>query len=379
MDIKQYLDVDVLEEVQAESDGRISSYVNFFTLDQDFDVSQYDLFLIGVPEARMSKENNGCKEAPRAIRNCFYNLYPGNWCVNILDLGDLRSGETIDDTYIALEEIVSSIVKLNKVIMVMGGGHDLITPIYKGHSVLKLPLNFASVDAYLDFQDGENYHSRSFLSHLVSIHENLLSNYSLFGYQTYFCNPSEIELMDSMNFNLIRLGELNSDVKEMEPYIRELNHMSIDASVLKASEAPANKYVSPSGLSSEHLCSLLRYAGMSSSVNSILLSELNPELDVSLKSVMIYSQAMWYFIEGLQHRVSDFPNESENNFKKFFVHSELSDLIFYKSVATNRWWVQRVEDKEKDIKGLFPCSYSDYKKSIRGDLSNRILKYLRFY
>ena len=118
---------------------------------------------------------------------------------------------------------------------------------------------------------------------------------------------------------------------------------------------------------------------MSSSVNSILLSELNPELDVSLKSVMIYSQAMWYFIEGLQHRVSDFPNESENNFKKFFVHSELSDLIFYKSVATNRWWVQRVEDKEKDIKGLFPCSYSDYKKSIRGDLSNRILKYLRFY
>ena len=29
---------------------------------------------------------------------------------------------------------------------------------------------------------------------------------------------------------MLRLGDVNSDLKEMEPYLRDLNHLSVDAS-----------------------------------------------------------------------------------------------------------------------------------------------------
>ena len=58
--------------------------------------------------------------------------------------------------------------------------------------------------------------------------------------RTYLCDPKEVHLLDQMDFNLIRLGEVNSDLNEMEPYIRSLDHLSVDISVIKASEAPAN-------------------------------------------------------------------------------------------------------------------------------------------
>ena len=65
-----------------------------------------------------------------------------------------------------------------------------------------------------------------------------------------------------MNFNLLRLGEVNSDLNEMEPYIRSIDHLSVDMSVVKSSEAPANSYSSPNGMTAEGLCVILRYAGL---------------------------------------------------------------------------------------------------------------------
>ena len=89
----------------------------------------------------------------------------------------------------------------------------------------------------------------------------MLSNYNLFGYQSYLCDPKEVHLLNQMDFNLIRLGEVNSDLNEMEPYIRSVDHLSVDISVIKASEAPANTYSSPNGMTAEGLCMMLRYSG----------------------------------------------------------------------------------------------------------------------
>ena len=72
--------------------------------------------------------------------------------------------------------------------------------------------------------------------------------------------PKEVHLLNQMDFNLIRLGEVNSDLNEMEPYIRSLDHLSVDISVIKASEALANAYSSPNGMTAEGLCMMLRYA-----------------------------------------------------------------------------------------------------------------------
>lgn len=377
MDLFQYFDAFIIDSSRHTS-NRLDSYTDFFDEEFNGDILSYDVFIIGVPEDNLSLGNENCASAPDKIRLSLYELYEGGWNLKILDLGNLRLGKEIEDTYAVLKELTSYLIQESKVLLVLGGGHDLILPIFRGHSVLKQPLSFASADAYLDFQDDQKSHSKSFLSQLISSEKSLLSKYFLFGYQTYLCDPKEVRLLKQMKFNLLRLGEVNSDIKDIEPYIRCLDHLSIDLSVLKSSVASATPYSSPNGMSAEGLCSMVRYAGLSFSVKSILFSNLNPLLDKNGQSSKVYAQAIWYFLEGLHLRRDDFCYDTFDNFKKFHVNSELSDLLFYKNLSSNKWWFVLPGESKLTRDSFFPCSFMDYKKAVDGELSDRILGILNF-
>jgi len=342
------------------------------------DLNAYDVFIMGVPDGRLSSDNQGCALAPNKIRNQLYDLYKGDWTLKLLDLGDLKIGRTPEDTYSALKTISQFFAHKSTPLIVLGGGHDLITPLFQGYSSLGKPLSFASADAYLDFQDHDAYNSRSFLSKLVSSSSSLLSKYTLFAYQSYLCAPMEVSLLKNMDFNLIRLGVFNKDYSELEPYLRDLDHLSIDLSVMRASDAPATPYSSPNGISAEAICSLLRYAGMSQGIKSVLFAELNPSLDKKSQSAKVYAQAIWYFMEGLELRYDDFPDLNSENHKKFHVNAGLSELIFYKSHSSGRWWVELINPGNTSVISLLACSVNDYNKALEGLISDRLLTHLKF-
>lgn len=360
------------------SDDKLSSFVDFHHPSNELDLSSYNLVIIGVKEGRLSLNNEACALAPDVIRSELYDLYKGDWSLKVLDLGNLKIGETIKDTYFALKEITEYFTRTNIILLVLGGGHDLITPIYNGHTVKGKPLSFASADAYLDFQDRSNYHSKSFLSNLVSCSNSMLSKYTLLAYQTYLCSSSELDLLRSMEFNLIRLGVFNADINEVEPYVRDLDHLSIDLSVVKNSNAPGCFHSSPNGISSEDLCTLMRYAGMSTKLQTVLLAELNPSLDQHNQSSKVYAQSIWYFIEGLHLKNDDFPDLSSQNFKKFHVSAGFSELIFYKSIRSSRWWVELLGSENSSNVPLLSCSVTDYDKAVQGQLSQRLSAYFKF-
>ena len=377
MEITDYFEGFCLES-EEHNDEKLSSYVDFYYESAAIDITVYDVIIIGVQEGRLSLKNETCALAPDQIRSKLYDLYKGDWDLKVLDLGNLKIGKSIDDTYFALKEITEYFIKENKLLLVLGGGHDLITPIYNGHSTIGKPLSFASADAYLDFQDGESHHSRSFLSNLVSASTSLLSKYTLLGYQSYLCSSVEVELLNRMEFNLVRLGEFNADIREVEPYLRDLDHLSIDLSVVKSSDAPATVYSSPNGISAESLCTMMRYAGMSHGIKSILFSELNPRLDKNQQSSKVFAQSIWYFFEGLHLRNDDFPDLSSSNFKKFHVNAGFSELIFYKSISSGRWWVELLTNSNQSKIALLSCSVNDYDKAVQGHISTRLSSQLKF-
>jgi arginase family enzyme len=378
MNLSHYLNAYTGEELLASkefSEEHLYSFVDFYEPSQSLEVDSYDAYIIGVPEGRLSQENEACALAPDFIRKEFYNLYQGDWSTKLLDLGNLKIGETVQDTYFALQEIIVPLLEAGKVVIVLGGGHDLIVPIYKSHCTLSKPLNFASADAYFDFQDEDYFHSRAFLSKLISSKEALLQHYSILGYQSYLNSPKQKELLESMNFELLRLGDVKNAVEEVEPSVRDLDHLSVDLSVLRSADAPANVYSSPNGLSAEELCAVVRYAGMSNRLQSLLFSELNPKMDVLCSSSKLYAQALWCFIEGLSQRRDDFPDNSLNNFQRFMVAENGStELIFYKSLLSGRWWIEIPQVENRLDRSLLPCSYSDYKSACEGDFSSRLLK-----
>jgi len=378
MDLNDYLVPYKLKlKNQANGPEKMSSFVDFFDSSQNPTLDSYEVFILGVPEGRNTIGNQECYLAPDEIRNSFYSLFSRDWTLSVVDLGNLKVGETFHDTYIALTEISAYFISLNKVLIILGGGHDLIVPVFKGHSFFNEPLNFASVDAYLDFQDEGATHSKSFLSSLLSYPNSLLAQYSLFGYQSYLCSQKEIELLNQMNFNMLRLGSLNDNIREIEPDIRTLNHISIDLCSLKISESPGNPYSGPNGISSELICSIMRYAGMSLSVKSVLLSELNPIIDSQSQSARIYAQSLWYFLLGFEFRSNDSLFLEKDNYLIYHVTSSLTELVFYRSKLSNRWWVNIPGDIKLNDSQFFPCSFLDYQNALDGILSDRVLKYLK--
>lgn len=374
MKITDYFDPYISSLLPSGKEDALFEFTHFYKRDEELVVEDYDVFILAVPESRQSYGNEDCAYAPDKIRAEFYALYAGDWNKKIVDLGNLKVGESVQDTYVALEEVVTVLLAEDKKLIVLGGGQDLMMPVYKAHANAGLPLNFATADAYLDFQDGECL-SKSYLSKMIN-DQSLLSKYLLLGYQSYLCSNKEVKLLSDMDFDLKRLGDVVADIKDVEPDLRSSNHFTVDHSVLKFSEAPGNPFSSPNGITAAQLCALTRYAAMSNNLQSLLFSEVNVGSDG--QAAKVFAQALWYFIEGLNVFVDDFPFVDEGVTQKYHVVCNGYDLVFYKNLLSNRWWVQLPDTASNRTVSLLPCALSDYNQTVNGVFSKRLLKHFKF-
>src|SRR5690606_27766368 len=114
-----------------------------------------NLAIIGVEEDRASVNNKGTAKAPNAVRKHLYDLYQGDYKIKIADFGNIKAGETVNDTYAALKVVVEELVKKDIVPIIIGGGHDLTYAQYRGYQDLEQKVEVAIVDAKFDL-DQEN-------------------------------------------------------------------------------------------------------------------------------------------------------------------------------------------------------------------------------
>ena len=122
------------------------------------------------------------------------------------------------------------------------------------------------------------------------------------------------------------------------------------------------------------MCSIFRYAGMSNKLSVLGLFEiLNSKISCAL-----LSQCLWYFIEGYSYRMVEDPKSKKFKGYSYNLITEETNLKFYNSELTQRWWVELLDENKKPItKNLYPCSESDYKKAVDEILSQRLLMLLR--
>src|SRR5690606_4980264 len=133
--------------------------------------SKPQIALIGVEEDRDSVNNIGTKKAPHVDRKHLYHLYQGDYQVKIADLGNIRAGETINDTYVALKTVVEELVKQDILPVIIGGGQDLTYAQYTAYEGLEQRVEVAVIDAKfdLDQDNGENteLNSNTYLNHII--------------------------------------------------------------------------------------------------------------------------------------------------------------------------------------------------------------------
>ncbi|WP_147678648.1 formimidoylglutamase [Algibacter pacificus] len=345
------------------------------------DLEDVEIAILGVLENRNDLNYIGESFDLDEIRNAFYSLFPGSWNVIIADLGDIEQGESVEDTYFALKETISILIKKNIIPVILGGSQDLTYANYRAYDNLAPMVNIVNIDSKFDLGDSTKpIKNNSFVGKIILDQPYNLFNYSTVGYQTYFNSQEEIDLMDSLYFESYRLGQVSHDITIVEPVLRDANIVSIDLGAVKASEVSANQKMSPNGLDGKEICAIARYAGISNKVSSFGIYEYKQSSDDDM-TAMLVAQVLWYFIEGVNYRIKDDDFSDENTYQKFITLIDSEELIFYKSIKTGRWWIEipflsNVNNKLKRHT-LLPCMHQDYKDACNNIVPERWYKAIR--
>jgi arginase family enzyme len=373
-DFLQPLGESFTEYVDGLNTQTLGKKIAFHTKGNFPDLETASMAIIGVLDNRGQNDSKPGIHL-NYIRKEFYSLYPGNWHKNVVDLGNVAAGETLQDTYYALKSLVTELVKGKVIPVILGGGHDLAYAIYRGYDNLEQMVNYVSIDSKFDFgKEDEIISSRSFLTRMIVEEPHNLFNYSNIGYQTYYNAQEEIDLVEKLYFDAYRLGEVCNDITIAEPVFRDADFVSIDMTAVKSSDSGNIVKFVPNGFDGKEICTLARYSGISDKVSAF--GVFNHD-DTRQESVLI-AQVLWYFIEGVHYRSQEYPFGSREHYIKYIVPMEDEELVFFKSDRTERWWIEipkgtRGNNKIKNTT-LLPCSYKDYLSACSNEVPERLWK-----
>jgi formiminoglutamase len=343
----------------------------------DLDSQQFDVAIVGVLDDRGAINNQGCALGPDYIREKLYTLNEGTNKTNIVDLGNIKAGAKLTDTYIALKMVVAELVKNNIFPIILGGGQDLTYAQYMAYEELEQKVDLVVIDAQFDLDESATdtiaTNSVSYLNKIFLHQPNYLFNFSNLGYQTYFVNQDSLRVLDKLFFDAQRLGEISGAVHIAEPILRNADMISFDISSIRASDAMANANAGPNGFYGEEACQLCRYAGYSDKLSSIGFYEFNPAFDQNGQTAMLLAQMVWCFLDGFYNRKKDIPLKPKADYLiyKTSLKENAHQLIFIKSKKTDRWWMQvpyPALGSKNERFHFVPCLYEDYQLAISGEM-----------
>lgn len=370
--------VDYVSPLKGFYNSHLGSKLEIYTSEfPDLDTNTYDIALIGVLDDRNAINNSGTALSADHFRDKFYSLNEGNYSTRIVDLGNIKAGHQVFDTYVALKIVVAELVKKNIIPVIIGGGHDLTYGQFMAYEELEQKVDLLVVDSHLDLDDDaegiSGTTSYSYLSRILLHEPNYLFNYSNIGYQTYFVNQESLKVMDKLYFDVHRLGDFSSTITIAEPIIRNANMISFDLSAIRSSDAGGNANATPNGFYGEEACQICRYAGMNDKLSSIGFYEFNPAYDRNGQTALLLAQMVWYFIDGFYNRKKEHPMLPKSHYITY--RANLKDgsheLVFIKSKKSDRWWMQVPYPaglSKNERHHLVPCRYEDYQLANSGEM-----------
>ncbi len=382
MESEIYLQPVVIPEYNADGNyekRRLGDYISTYTQEGQFpEIDGARLAILGIEEARNSVNNFGSKDAPDVVRKYLYSLFSFGDKLHIIDVGNIKAGHSIDDTYHAARSVIAELLENNIVTIIIGGSQDLTYANYLAYEQQGKIINLTTVDSSFDLGNAEeNFNSKSHISKIILHQPNYLFNLTNIGYQSYFTDFEAVKLMKKLLFDVYRLGVVRANMEEAEPLVRNADIISFDMGAIRQSDAPGNANASPNGFYGEEACQICRYAGLSDKVSSIGFYEVNPGFDKNETTAHLAAQMIWYFIEGFYNRKGDFPHKDKKDYLKYIVtlDNHIDEIVFYKSKKSGRWWMEVPllnEDTEKYRRHfMVPCSYKDYETASQKEVPDR--------
>jgi formiminoglutamase len=369
LDLIEFLEPVPLHELNDDegyTDGQLGKHIEIFTEELP-DIEHADIIFLGVTEFRGNGYFESDNDAANVIRKHLYRLHYWHTDVIIADLGNVKKGASINDSYAAIKTILAELFRMNKTVLILGGSHDITLAQYQAYIELNQQVEATCVDAMIDLRGESPIRSENFLMEMLTGEPNMVKHYNHIGFQSYFVHPRMLETMDKLRFDCFRVGTVTQNIEEIEPVFRNSHLLSFDISAIKHSDAPANKNC-PNGLTGVEACILTRYAGFSSKMNSVGIYGYKPYDDVEEMTAKQISQMVWYFIDGKNRCKQEAALTNREFFNEYHTVFAEVETVFLQSKKTNRWWMQMPD------KRFTACSYNDYLSASNNQIPERWLR-----
>lgn len=331
------------------------------------DIAHADMVLVGCGEMRGAGIQYTNTDAPDAVRSEYYKLFHWHTDVNVADVGNVKCGATLQDSYAALRMVVSELVALGKKVVILGGSHDITSAQYHAYGSLSRVIDAVCVDARMDLDMDSTLPADNFLVELFTGMPNHLKHYSHIGFQSYLLHPEMLETIDKLRFDCFRVGKVKENIEEMEPTVRNSELFSFDIAAIQYAHAPAN-HITPNGFTGEEACTLVQYAGMSQVCSSIGIYGYIPAQDAHNLTAKQIAHMLWYVMDGINKSKHEAPLTERHQFNEFTMAFAEVETIFLQSKRTGRWWMQLHDGN------YIACSYKDYLTACNNDIPERWMR-----
>ena len=371
-----------------------SDMMLFYNGEPDFKIPfSTRVALIGVPEDRLA-DGAGEIKSPGVIRKQLYALSSASQGT-VVDLGNLRTGKTLADTYYGLRDVLSALYQRNIVTLILGGTIDVFYGNYLAMADQKITMTTIAPQLRLPVNGVENHPLNALM--FDQPHPQPLStgeggnpvsplscgegpgvrsshHFCNIGYQTYYVPQQDLDDFSDKHFEVYRLGEVREgNMRGIEPVIRDSDLLAISMDAVKYSDAPAASNVSPSGFTGEEIAQLAFFAGLSHKCRSLGIFDMLPQNDLQDITAKLAAQMAWYFIEGVRKRNPDNPKDHHQNFKKYLIYFDQlhHNLCFYKNLQTERWWMEVPSISNDNESLMISCTPEDYAKAGEQEIPDR--------
>jgi arginase family enzyme len=346
-------------------DGQIGRMITAY--ESEFpEVHDADVILVGCADQRGSGPFKA-SDSPDAVRRELFRMYHWHTSIKIVDIGNVKTGSSLEDSYAALKTICKEIGSINKPLVIIGGSHDLTLAQYYAFADQQRLIEAVCVDALIDLDMNSPSPADHFLMEILTGEPNFVRHYNHIGFQSYYVHPHMLETLDKLRFDCYRVGKVRESLDEMEPVIRHADLFSFDVSAIAAAYAPANS-LSPNGFTGDEACALLRFAGMSSNTLSVGIYGYESAADAYGLTAKQVAQMLWYYIEGKSRGTREAEIQEKEAFNEY--HTAFAEVAttFLQSKRTGRWWMQLPDNK------FIACSYNDYIQASSNEIPERWLR-----
>lgn len=301
-----------------------------------------------------------------AVRKECYKLSQLDFEIPIVDLGDLVSGKSVEDSHYILQEVLSACHYKRAIPVIIGGSNDFAFSLFSALHFHQKNINYTQISNIISIKQGEGINEHTFLSKILGSKNFSIKNYHHLGYQKHLNEQDSVKLIKEVEFDIVRLAEMMNSTEKTEPFFRKADLVTVNCDAIESFNDAFSMNPQVNGLNRREICAYMKEIGLSENLKSVGIFNYNIYSENQLNHQLL-AQMLWYLIEGINIQRS---HPKERHYEMFYVLIEDRQYAFKRDTFSNLWYFG---DDEK-IENCIPCSRRDFDEAKKGWLSARFTK-----